>query len=92
MRLEQNPPAFPVEIGFGLEPGEPHQTGETVAQFPGMTLRDWFAGQALAGLFANAKMTEQARGNADLANAAYAAADTMLVERSKAIAAATGEV
>lgn len=78
MSSVENPPAFPRDH---------RHLGHN-----GMTLRDWFAGQALTGLFANVKITEQARGNADLANAAYAAADTMLVERSKAIAAATGEV
>ena len=47
---------------------------------PGMTLRDWFAGQALACL---------ADGNVDgdpaeLAGYVYLVADAMLVERSKA--------
>ena len=36
-----NPPAFPTQNDF--------------AYFYGMTLRDWFAGQALAGLCANAE-------------------------------------
>jgi len=79
--LEQNPPAFPVEIGFGLEPGECHQTGEHVAQFPGMTLRDWFAGQALI-------MLPNMGCGADLdtfdtAAAAYQIADAMLAARVK---------
>lgn len=55
----------------------------------GMTLRDWFAGQALAGLTAN---PEEAKGTRNLslakttetaAKAAYLLADAMLVERAK---------
>lgn len=90
MKLEQNPPAFPVELGFDLEPGEPHQTGETIAQFPGMTLRDWFAGQALVGGMSNADPHNFATP-AQCATMAYQISDAMLVERRKAIAAATGE-
>ena len=41
----------------------------------GMTLRDWFAGQALAGVNA---ATEQ-----EAARFAYAVADAMLAERAK---------
>ena len=41
-----NPPAFPTEWSFGLEPDEPMQTGAHTAQFPGMSLRDWFATHA----------------------------------------------
>lgn len=33
-------PAFPVSTG---NPDEPHQNGHSTAQFPGMTLRDYFA-------------------------------------------------
>lgn len=40
----ENPPAFPrTGEGFGNE----------LYDAPGMTLRDWFAGQALAGFLAN---------------------------------------
>lgn len=56
---------------------------------PGMSLRDWFAGQALAGLTAN---PEEAKGMSDrsladttriAATAAYLLADAMIKERSK---------
>lgn len=43
--VPENPQAFP----FAAEYGHPAACG-------GMTLRDWFAGQALAGLMANANM------------------------------------
>ena len=45
----------------------------------GMTLRDYFAGQALAGLLAH----PQVLTHETCANIAYKAADAMLAERSK---------
>jgi hypothetical protein len=50
----------------------------------GMTLRDWFAGQALSGFVAHPsiKLDEEDVG-VELARAAYAFADAMLAERSK---------
>ena len=42
-----NPPAFP-RTGEGF--------GSPKYDTPGMSLRDWFAGQALAGLMANGNM------------------------------------
>ena len=47
----------------------------------GMTLRDWFAGQALAGM--NAADRRWENGNLDMAVAAYSQADAMLAEREK---------
>ncbi len=56
----------------------------------GMTLRDWFAGQALAGLLAgDASFTVDAGTSAplsawtDYAEASYLHADAMLAERAK---------
>lgn len=57
--------------------------------YPGMSLRDWFAGQALAGMIANPNTPDQLIGSGwtgsknMLAEYAYAAADAMLAERSK---------
>ena len=49
--------------------------------FNNMTLRNWFAGQALAGLLAN-KITD--RDNVHTAAAwAYSTADAMLAERER---------
>lgn len=64
-------PAFPCEGGpaSGLHPN------------PGMSLRDWFAGQVLAGVTAN-NLHEDAT-NAKLAAVAYEMADAMLAERAK---------
>lgn len=51
---------------------------------PGMTLRDYFAGQALPGVISAIMSNE---GHAwqphDFANEAYALADAMLAERAK---------
>lgn len=46
----------------------------------GMTLRDWFAGQALAGLLANPD-GRRSWGNADWADEAFDQADAMLKAR-----------
>ncbi|UWQ30209.1 hypothetical protein [Leisingera sp. M523] len=53
--------------------------GETSIADPGMTLRDWFAGQAMAGLSTLATDFPAS----ELANDAYLFADAMLKERSK---------
>lgn len=79
--IDRNPPAFPVEVSFGLEPGEPSQTGESKAQFPGMTLRDWFAGQALAGYCAAPDFKDPTLER--LVGAAYKTAEAMLAERAR---------
>ena len=48
--------------------------------FAGMTLRDWFAGQALAGLIANEGMFNDARKMKD-GERCYKQADAMLAAR-----------
>lgn len=87
--MADNPSAFPVNSANLGGPG-------AYAPDPGMTLRDWFAGQALAGVLAN---SENVAAGAEptnsalslrpqefagwLATTAYAVADAMLAERSK---------
>jgi hypothetical protein len=67
MGVEDGGPAFPCE-GYGQ--WAPH---------PGMSLRDWFAGHALAGIIAN-----PGDGTMDQALAgAWLYADRMIAERSK---------
>ena len=58
-----------------VEPGK-----LTSVYHDGMTLRDYFAGQALAGLVTTIKSEG---GAALLVRASYVAADAMLVEREK---------
>lgn len=48
----------------------------------GMSLRDWFAGQALAGLVAN-KIALAASDAKRIPELAFVIADTMLAERAK---------
>jgi hypothetical protein len=49
---------------------------------PGMTLRDWFAGQALAGYFANPNTPH--RNADDCGEYMYRTADDMLAARARA--------
>ena len=51
-----------------------------VGLLPGMSLRDYFAGQALAGLIA---CPNTSGGEKDFARNAYKLADAMLAEREK---------
>lgn len=67
--------------------GGPAFPCDSMKQFPtqeGMTLRDWFAGQALAGIMANSKlMIVLDEKKQDPASCAYQMADFMLSERNK---------
>jgi hypothetical protein len=68
--MTDNPNAFP--------------TNDITPCHPGMTLRDWFAGQALAGICSST--TDEFRDTTDWsieASDAYRAADAMLEARAK---------
>ncbi len=67
-------PAFPV-------PDTYHPNGQVQYGSSGMSLRDWFAGQALCGIMASGKGTS----NVEVWGAphAYALADAMLAERAR---------
>ena len=67
-------PAFPQHdlSGYGMGPAECNNGG--------MTLRDWFAGQVLAGMMANPEIGGSA---SELAHYAYKHADAMLAERDQ---------
>ena len=66
--VDDSGPAFPSEQGASPEWDEPYA--------PGMSLRDWFAGQALAGLLASAAHGYSTVG--EVASDAYWHADAML--------------
>ena len=72
----ENPPAFP-------------NTGNSVWQLEpteGMTLRDWFAGQAIGHIVAAAASTHAGIPTASMAKDAYLIADAMLRARLPAAA------
>ena len=70
-------PAFP-ETMFDVQT----RHGDAIRESrPGMTLRDWFAGQVLAGLMADEGMNHCRW--AEYAKCSYDAADAMLAEREK---------
>jgi len=73
--MTDNPQAFPCldSSGYGLSMHD-----------PGMTLRDWFAGQALAGITTNIKANTEAYPI--VAQVAYRLSDAMLSERAKSSA------
>lgn len=70
MSAEDGGPAFPMYFGSG----DRGNNG-------GMTLRDYFAGQALAGLARGVGLDLERH---DLAQRAYNIADAMLAERARA--------
>lgn len=75
--IKDGGPAFP-RVGEGF--GNPNYDA------PGMSLRDWFAGQALAGFCANPEARcfggyDESREH--VAKLAYDQADAMLKERAK---------
>lgn len=73
-------PAFPARIDqWNGKTGE--QSEEWVHRFEGMTLRDWFAGQALAGMVAGSKGIEITPD--EFAESSYQLADAMIAERNK---------
>lgn len=73
-------PAFPLENPRQLE------DGALFKQFPGMSLREYFAGQALVGFLAAHAGPEDIGIPAaeHTARRAYEFADAMIAERSKA--------
>ncbi len=72
-------PAFPASR-WERNPLDPRTSEMVEHDYPGMSLRDYFAGQALAGIFAR----ESATFSGDMiALAAYAQADAMLRMRTK---------
>lgn len=84
-RKDDGGPAFPEAIAIG-------PAGDVHPGFGGMSLRDWFAGHALAGLLSDATTIEKytnasVKDGVDpepfFASSAYEMADAMIAERSK---------
>ena len=72
---ESIPMAFP-------QPDTYHAGGQVEYGNPGMSLRDWFAGQALIAIVGHPNCASEAT-DAFLAKCAYDYADAMLAARSK---------
>lgn len=74
-QIDNGGPAFPI-----LPPLGPDGTSATGYPYPyvGMSLRDYFAGQALAGAMADSNVSGDPES---LAEAAYTVADAMLAAR-----------
>lgn len=79
-KLEDGGPAFPSRKDEPLPGGGGYRNDR-----PGMSLRDWFAGQALTGIlaggFAGTIPHDDANGGHDAAFFAYQYADAMLSAR-----------
>ncbi len=87
MKIEDGGPAFPTLLG--LEDTRESNSNSNDYAFPacvaaGMTLRDWFAGQALAGeLAAWTEDQDSSYAPSKVAERMYAMADAMIAERQK---------
>jgi hypothetical protein len=68
-------PAFPIPVGFSPEAGTSYCN-------EGMTLRDYFAGQAITGVMASL-IPSGWIGYEDASKYAYRFADAMIQERNK---------
>lgn len=66
-------PAFPCEVYICPQDTEP-------SKFTGMSLRDWFAGQAMTAIISSVYCTPET-GFKEVSGNAYAQADAMLAAR-----------
>lgn len=62
-------------------PAFPRQPNEYISGHEGMTLRDWFAGQALSGLLTQSVDAAEPEFPLIFASAAYEVADAMIKTR-----------
>lgn len=82
-KINDGGPAFPVSTS---DPRIGHQDGYGTWQFPGLSVRDYFAAKALCGMEITAEGTMGGSffySPSALATRAYAIADAMLIERDK---------
>ncbi len=84
----ENPPAFPSQNDLYVDtPNHGRVLRSSVEDVQqGMSLRDWFAGQAINGMLTNDSFlhtNENETVGERLARSAYELADAMLLQRSK---------
>ena len=74
----------PDDGGPAYPSGKSEKTGyeNTLPYYEGMTLRDWFAGQALGHIPALLDVTEQNASCENIAGHAYQMADAMIAARN----------
>jgi len=73
-------PAFPVSTS---DPVAGHQSGHVTWQFPGMSMRDYFAAQAMQGFISSYENGCTTSPPLDIAADAYDMADAMLQARGE---------
>lgn len=73
-------PAFP---HLGLYPGTDGNLHPIATQEFGLSIRDWFAGMALNGMYSNQSLIDTFSHHTTMTSEAYHAADAMLAEREK---------
>ena len=71
-KIDDGGPAFPCDVQVEDNSGSHYE------EHYGLTMRDWFAGKALAGLVQNGKYA-----SGQIAQSAYSFADAMLAARNK---------
>jgi hypothetical protein len=76
-------PAFPSKSQGFVDMGAHGEAVVRYAETPGMSLRDWFAGQALQNLFRYNKSRQLISEPEDVALRAYMFADAMLAQRNE---------
>lgn len=77
MTKDNGGPAFPFDAG------DAQNDWYVTEQHPGMSLRDWFAGQAMTGWLASYSPEDMAPVPEKVAKFFYSLADAMLAEREK---------
>ena len=77
MTTDNNPPAFPINRSYFTQDGRLTSSD----WLPGMSLRDWFAGQALCGFLAWSPNNGDQTDPDVAAERAYQYADAMLKRR-----------
>lgn len=77
-QIHDGGPAFPVSTS---DPRIGHQDGYSTWQFPGLSVRDYFAAKAMQGICASGAIDRMSIE--DIASCASAVADAMLKDRSK---------